>query len=556
MKNGGMNEQKTCSPAKTVRLVLPEGIGPVMKNIAVVFARQVESRCDAKVVMNGKALLTVELAVEPGIGAEGFKVADGKDGAVRIIGNDERGVLYGVGKFLRDSRYDRNGFTPGAWRGTSVPEKPLRGMYFATHFYNYYQTAPVEEIERYVEELGLWGVNTLTIWYDMHHFRGFDDPEAAVFRERLACILQAARRLGLGVGLMVIGNEAYANSPTELRADPTAQRGGYYGVEVCPNKPGGLEYTLKVLGELFDWSRELDPEHVCIWPYDQGSCGCAKCRPWGSNGFIRCAEHVAGLARRTFPGVKIILSTWFFDAHEWLDVKTAPGGRPPWADTVLVESSDLIASGVPAGIPVIGFPEISMHEMWPWGGFGANPQPVRFFKAWHDIKDSFVGGLPYSEGIFEDINKVLWTQMYWDSARSVDDILREYIAYEYASDAVNDVLNVIYTLEQNHHFRWWPGELEGIKLTMDWFPTKGCKPQADPGAEEAYALAKRVDTGLPEHARLAWRWRILFIRAMLDCELKINGGKPNEACMAGFRELMRIYHTTVKSDPNVRSPIP
>ena len=141
---------------ETVQVALPRGAGPVLRNIPDIFARQVQRRCSARVVSDGPAPFTLELAIEPGIGKEGFRIADGQHGGVRIVGNDERGVLYGVGKFLRSSRYER-GFAPGAWRGVSVPEKPLRGIYFATHFYNYYQTAPVEEVERYVEELALWG---------------------------------------------------------------------------------------------------------------------------------------------------------------------------------------------------------------------------------------------------------------------------------------------------------------------------------------------------------------------------------------------------------------
>ena len=163
---------------------MPAHAGPVLENIAGVFARQVQQRCSTKVVRGDLTSLTVELTVEPGIGKEGFKIIDGQRGGVRIVGNDERGVLFGVGKFLRTSRYE-NGFTPGAWRGISVPDKPLRGIYFATHFYNYYQTAPVEEVERYVEELALWGVNSVAVWYDMHHFKGFADPEAVDFRSRL-----------------------------------------------------------------------------------------------------------------------------------------------------------------------------------------------------------------------------------------------------------------------------------------------------------------------------------------------------------------------------------
>jgi hypothetical protein len=161
-----------------------------------VFVRQIQQRCDAKVITTGDAPLTVELTIASGIGAEGFRIEDRPNGGVRIVGNDERGVLYGVGKFLRTSRFDQGGFTPGTWRGTSVPQKPVRGIYFATHFNNFYHDGPTAEIERYVEDLSLWGYNALVVWYDMHHFDGASDPKAVAFREHLHKILSAARRIG------------------------------------------------------------------------------------------------------------------------------------------------------------------------------------------------------------------------------------------------------------------------------------------------------------------------------------------------------------------------
>jgi hypothetical protein len=536
-----------------VRATVPDGAGPVLKNIPGIFARQMEGRSDAKMVSGGPAPFTLELAVEPGIGREGFRIADGSNGSIRIVGNDERGVLYGVGKFLRGSRYE-SGFAPSAWRGVSVPEKPLRGIYFATHFYNYYQTAPVGEEERYVEELALWGVNSVFVWYDMHHFKGFADPEAVAFRERLQRILQAAHHCGIGVGLMVIGNEAYADSPKELRADPRAQRGGFYDVAICPNKPGGLDYTLKILGELFDWAGDLQPEYVCIWPYDQGGCGCDKCRPWGANGFLKCAESISGLAHRKLPGVKIILSTWMFDTNEWQGLKKAFSPKPGWVDIILAESPGFAREGI-AGMPTVGFPEISMEGIFPWGGFGANPQPRRFEAAWNAVKDKVSGGFPYSEGIFEDINKVIWAQLYWNPATPVADTLKEYVAYEYSPEVVDDARKVIATLELNQHYRWWPGELAGVKLQYDWFPSRGVKPQADPGAEEAYATARRMEKRLAPWARDSWRWRILYLRALLDSDLKTNGGKPTPACEQAFRELIKIYGLTDKADPAIRPPL-
>jgi len=437
------------------------------------------------------------------------------------------------------------------WRGESVPEKPIRGIYFATHFYNYYHTAPVEQIERYVEELALWGFNTLIVWYDMNHFNGFNDPEATRLRQRLRRILQAGREVGLDVGLVVIGNEGYANSPKPLRADPSGMRGAVNETNICPNKPGGLAHILANLSQHFEYFADLRPEYLWIWPYDPGGCGCKNCRPWGSNGFLKCAESISGLARKRLPDVKIVLSAWFFKDDEWQQLGKALGDDPDWVDMIMAEN---ILGASPGKLPMVGFPEISMHETFPWGGFGATPLPRRHAELWQAKKSKLAGGFPYSEGIFEDINKVTYAQLYWNSKTSVEDILKEYIAYEYSPKVVDDALEVITTLENNHHWRWWPEKLKGVKLTMNWFPSRNAKPQADLGAEEAYASVRQVDTELPGWARESWRWRILFIRTMLDAELKRNGGSPTQACEEGFRELMNLYHVTEDTDPVVRPP--
>jgi len=536
--------------AKSVRLVLPPKPGPVVENVGRVFARQIQQRCEAKVITVGDAPLTVELAIAPGIGVEGFRVED-RPGGVRIAGNDERGLLYGVGKFLRTSRYDQGGFTAGAWRGTSVPQKPIRGIYFATHFHNFYHDAPVEEVQQYVEDLGLWGYNTIAFWYDMHHFDGVDDPKAVAFRGRLHAICTTARRIGLDVVPGVIANEAYNNSPAQLRADPSAKRGGWYDCAVCPSKAGGMEYILSVLGGEFDWCADLQPRYVWIWPYDQGGCGCAQCRPWGSNGFLKAAESVASLARKKLPGTKIILSTWFFDEGEWQGLARVFAAKKPWADYILAEGT---TRPMPAKLPMVGFPEISMHNTFPWGGFGATPLTGLVQGQWNRVKATSSGGFPYSEGIYEDLTKVVISQFYWNDQPAAETV-KEYIAFEFSLDVVADVAGVIKTLEQNHHWRWWPGELEGVKLDLNWFPSRGAKPQADPGAEEAYAAMQRIDGLLTPQAKKSWRWRQLYLRALLDSELKTNGGKPNERCNEAFAELIKLYHAE-NANPAVRSPLP
>ncbi len=545
--------EPVAAPA-AVRLALPANASPVVRHLATVFARQVADRCDTKFAMEGQAPLVVEFATADDIGPEGFRIEDRPGGGVRVVGRDDCGLVAGVGKFLRTSRYDRGGFTPGAWRGTSVPAKADRGIYFATHFHNYYHSAPIPELERYVEDLALWGTNELLVWYDMHHFNGFDDPKAVAFRDRLRAILLAAKRIGMEISLLVIGNEAYANSAVELRAAGRG-RGGWYPCAVCPSKPDGMAYILKILDEEFDWAADLRPRSIWIWPYDQGGCECAECKPWGSKGFMKCVAAVGRLAREKMPGTNVMLATWLMDNGEWGGIRERLAAEPALVDGLVLEPAHGPRLDPQAlRLPIVGFPEISMHGTFPWGGFGATPLTARAQAQWNGAKGFSSGGFPYSEGIYEDLTKAVYAQLFWGD-RPAEETVREYIAFEFSPDVVDDVAGVVKTLEQNHHMRWWPGLHDGVPLEMDWLPSKGAAPQADPGAEEAFATMQRVDGRLTPQAKKAWRWRQLYLRSLLDAELKANGGAPNDRCNEAFAELIRLYHVA-DAPGTVRPPLP
>ncbi len=532
-----------------------------LQSVIEVFTSRVAMRSGA-CTGNGRCIGSppIRFRTDGALEAEAFAIRDAAHGVLEIVGGSPRGVLYGAGRLLRGASFEPERFLPGPWRGESRPAKPCRGIYFATHFYNFYQSAPVEAVERYVEDLALCGMNRLAVWYDMHHFNGFDDPQAEIFRARLRRILQAARRLDLDIMLIVVGNEAYADSPDGLRADPGGGRGGYYDAAVCPAKPGGLDYIRRVIGEYFDWARVLGPTAVCIWPYDQGGCGCPQCRPWGASGFMRCAEEVGRLTREKLPGAKIVLSTWYMDPGEWAEVARRLCARPESADALLMEHFHAspgpapFAEAAALGLPLIGFPEISMHGMFPWGGFGANPQPMRFAREWSERRDAFAGGFPYSEGVFDDVNKALWLRMYWDQDATVEGALDDYISFEFGLPNPAPVREAILTLERNHHFRWWPGKLEGKKILMDWFPSRGAAVRPDHGAKEAFHSLKKADALMPHWGRRSWRWRILFLRGLLDAGLKANGNRPDAPCEAAFHELNRLYFVNDATETVLRAP--
>ena len=178
---------------------------PMGRMAADTLKRAVSEGTGIRLDESGPSQADILLDIEPGLGSEGFEISDAPMGT-RIRGDDGRGLLYGIGRFLRDARMAPGQFKAGTWRGVSVPDKPLRGIYLATHFHNFYHDAPVRDVERYIEDLALWGCNALTVFLDLHHFDGIDDPECRAMIDRLRAYLLAAGRTGMDLGLVMAAN--------------------------------------------------------------------------------------------------------------------------------------------------------------------------------------------------------------------------------------------------------------------------------------------------------------------------------------------------------------
>lgn len=475
---------------------------------------------------------------------DGFYILTKPDerGHIYIIGQSPSGVMAGVGRLLRLCGYGNGYIEIPILSLKETPELPVRGMYFCTHFYNFYHVAPVEQVDRLIEDLALWGCNELVLWFDMHHFKSLQDSAAQEHLARLKHFAATARGVGMKVGLTFLANEAYNDSPVELRAVRPVI--GNYGVELCPSKPQGLELIGKWQAEVLDAFGQVDT--VWSWPYDQGGCGCEKCRPWASNGFLRASEQLARLFHQRNPHGKVWLSTWMFDRRiGGADARGEYAGlfdyilqnKPDWFTGVLAGSFEYgcIKNAFPAEVfecprpkeyPVAYFPEISMYNMYPWGGYGATPLPEYDTRLAEKLRGRIVGGWPYSEGIFEDINKFFWIQYFCRPQRKTDDILAEYAAYYFGPQAGDDAVKLFRMLEETHGRKQW----EVWNLDE---------------AEQAWKLAKSIDSKLPRWAKDSWRWRIVYIRAGIDNGLKTEGYKTPKAkadLQKFTDELRKIYH--------------
>jgi len=488
----------------------------------------------------------VILELSPELGAEAFRISGSARGPVHIEAGGGRGLIYGVGRLLRSSDFEQGAFRVGTWRGASEPAAPVRGMYFATHFHNWYHVAPLPDVTRYVEELALYGCNSLSVWFDMHHYRDIDDPAAQAMIARLRAILEAANRVGIGASLTMLANEGFQNTPPELRASNVVENGyfrtigGFYNTEICPSRPGGLDLILTNRRAVLEAFSGIRFDCVWIWPYDQGGCTCAKCAPWGANGFLRTAEPVAHLVHRQFPDARIVLSTWYFDRfiedewerfHRWVDRE-----RPGWFDFLMIDGFGAFPEyprqhGVPGGFPVVGFPEISMEGNSPWGGYGANPRPAHWEAYWRQAKDMLSGSFPYSEGIFEDANKFLMLQLHWSPARDVDHILREYAESWFGRPAADAFPDLCRALERD----------EGTAFR----PASSASPFSNPGelpeAENCEVRTAEIEKHLPPSVRRSWRWRLFRLRARIDAELKSGGMSFTPVLDQAVAELAVLY---------------
>ena len=531
-----------------VRVEAPQAAPLVARTVAILKDR-IEQRSTVQVIA-GDADPDLALAIDPALPADAFRIEDAH-GAVRIAGGSPRGLLYGVGKFLHTSHYGPT-FRPSRWRGTTQPRGAVRGMYFATHFRNWHHVASEAEVTRYLEDLALWGMNTVKAVVPMITLHGWDDPATAPAMDMVRRYARIAHELDL-MFCTGFGNAMFMDAPASIRAKPLADplgRRGNSGYPVCPSNPQGREYLLENTRELCRRLQDTGLDAMSFWPYDEGGCPCEQCRPWGSNGFLRMSREMTAVAREYFPQLKSILSTWAFDTPpegEWSGLSAAlANGGEPWLNYILADAHEdfpryPLESGVPGGRPLLNFPEISMWGNSPWGGFGANPLPNRLQRLWDQVKHAVEGGFPYSEGIYEDMNKVVELQFYWDSQRTARDTLREYSDYEYGAGVADDVVALVYGLEEAAS-RSFQRETVNATSVLD-----------------AWRLAKSIDGRLPDWARQGWRWEIVHLRALLDRERFAGGDLDGPTAQAAMLRLAEIYHCElVTDDPyhaRVRPPL-
>lgn len=506
--------------SKAVRIVRPERRGLLTDRVAMILARHLREQCgDGVLAEDQPAPLTVELAVDARIGAEGFAISDARGGGVRIAGNDEKGLLYGVGRFLHTSRFSQGGIAPTAWRGVSIPEKPFRGIYFWPS--NGYAHLPAEQVVQYMEDLALWGCNAFGTWWHLKREDGLpglkvDSPLGREHAERFRLFWREAKALRMQTWNCV--------APVP-----------------CPSGPKMADRVLPWFDAVCRHFADVEMDYLVTGGYDPGGCACAQCAPWGANGFVRATGALAEVFARFWPHAKVIMSTWYFSIDEWRALSEAwRNGAPAWVAYLMAGTSLShrhadggwfpaypLLHGVPGGLPMLDFPEISMVD-------GGRPDPDHFTGIWKLMGDRVVGGFPYSEGLRTDLNAVMCQQFYW-GGRDGAETAREYAAFEFAPEVADEVVHLVRdmaAMKPNHVVPAYGGWM------LPWEGPRGQVPQQlEPDAahlskvEAIRERLERIELRLPPRAREGWRWKLMYY----FLEPLYAGAAPTEAASPNHR---------------------
>lgn len=447
-------------------------------------------------------------------------------------------------------------------------KKRIRGMYFASHFYNFYHTAPIEKVYEVIEDLAMQGCNSLLVWFDMHHFDSVMDKEAQKLGNRLKLMLKYANAIGMGGSFLMLGNEAFKSTKDSFKAEYKARGGytvdpyGHFNVEICPSREGGLEEILRQRREVLEFFKDVRVDYIVMWPYDQGGCTCADCEPWGANGYLKILPGFKELAKEYYPDCEVIVSTWYFDRFidgEWDGIykRLEEDGlcETKYLMSFFPEGDlpDCIAKkGAPGDVKFIDFPEISMHTTGPWGGYGGVNDADFLEKTNNKCDHLFDGGFPYSEGIFESLNKFIeLTCFYSGRYKTAREAVNAYAKLYFCNDS-SDLADALYKMQ--HYTRSWdPDKDQYSCYTFVDNELKFVIKQTE-HLEYIYNTFEKYNKILPESIRNANEFRLYYIRSVVDYELYTNDFLFSKTPRAKdlLHELEERYYVCEETHPSVR----
>jgi hypothetical protein len=348
-------------------------------------------------------------------GAEGFclMVKSEPRKAAIIVGKDERGVLYGIGRLLRKMDLRTGNIrVPDGLTITTTPKYWLRGHQLGYRpKTNAYDAWSPEQYDQYIRELAMFGTNAIElippVSDDDYMSRHMKDPMQMMIRHT-----EIIDSYGLDVWIW------YPN----------------VGKDYVSEK--GIKAELAEREEVLRKLKRID--HILVPGGDPGHLH--------PDQFFPLMDRMAEVLMKYHPKAKIWVSPqamnptreWLASFYEYVNKKPEWLGGvvfAPWIKTPIADMRRIVDKD----IPIRRYPDIThnvacQYPVKDWDLALAltlhrecfNPRPMAM-KIIHNTFDQYAcGSLTYSEGINDDINKFIWGDQDWDPQTSPIETLRDY----------------------------------------------------------------------------------------------------------------------------------
>ena len=424
------------------------------------------------------------LSVRHASGPEGYRLCvkrGAASSAVFVIGNDERGVLFGVGRLLRELHMQRGSATFGDDLDViTAPKYPLRGHQLGyrpkTHSYDAWDL-PVWE--QYIRDLVVFGCNAI----ELIPPRSDDDANSPHFprppMEMMTGMSGLANSYGLDVWVW------------------------YPALDSDYSKPETVEFALREWGEVFSKLPRLDAVFV----------------PGGDPGHTAPRLLMALLEKETenlhryHPKAQMWVSPQGFTQAWWDDfMAIVRDEQPAWLTGIVfgpqvrLDTVKLRAL-LPAKYQLRHYPDITHNRQcqFPvadWDTAFAlaearecvNPRPRAYANIFRIFQPPTIGFITYSEGCNDDVNKAVWSGLGWDPDRDVTEILRDYGRYFIGDQSADDFAQGVLALEEN-----WRGPA-----------------LANRGIETTWQKFQAMEHAGGPKLRANWRFQMAMFRAACD----------------------------------------
>jgi hypothetical protein len=411
---------------------------------------------------------------------EGFVIAvDGtkpKQPVVWVVGADARGVLFGVGKLLRVMKLTKSTATLEATTNLATsPEYSIRGHQLGyRNRANSWDAWTVQQFDQYIRELAIFGANSV---------------ENIPFQDDTPGVLMRVPRSEMNVHMSEIcqryDQDYWVWTPADFDLADTAKRA----------------QALKDHEALYKACPRLDGVFI----------------PGGDPG-----ENHPSLVIPFMKDLSVVLARYHPKAKIWLSLQGFRGDRAEYVYRFLDAEKPVWFGGIVCGpsspsipstrkrldprYPIRSYPDITHNVRCqypiPWwdtalavtlGRESINPRPVQYAEI-HNASAPYTSGfLSYSDGVHDDVNKILWNVLAWNSDTTPREILIEYARFFFAPEVAETAADGMLALERN-----WIGSLR------------------DNGSVDA-TLA--LWTGLEKQAPALegnWRWQMCLVRAVYD----------------------------------------